>query len=450
MIRSLRARLMLGATALAVVFILALLPVLKGAVRNTLENVIEQRLAADAATLISAARIDGGRLAMPELLPDEEFNLLDSKLLGYIFDREGQLVWRSPSSGDEDLDYRPRYDGQGRDFSQIRDSHGTEFFVYDLEVDLLRGQAAAYSIVTMQPASEYQAMLDGVGRQLWLWLGGALLVLLGLLWLGLGWGFGTLRGLRQELDEVESGQRERLSREHPSELLRLTDSLNRLLTSEQRQRQRYRDSLGDLAHSLKTPLAVLQGVGEVLGAAPGNREQAQVLRNQVERMSQQVNYQLQRASLRKSGLVRHREPLAAALDTLCGALGKVYRDKPVQIERDFAATLQVPMERGALLELLGNLLENAYRLCLGQIRVSARLTAAGCELCVEDDGPGIPADQRARILQRGERLDAQHPGQGIGTAVVVDILDSYDGQLQLEESVLGGACFRMYLPTPAL
>ncbi|WP_043309244.1 ATP-binding protein [Pseudomonas sp. ML96] len=446
MIRSLRVRLMFGATALAVVFILALLPVLKGVVRNALEGVIEQRLAADAATLISAARIDGGQLAMPARLPDEEFNLLDSKLLGYIFDRDGNLVWRSPSSGDESLDYQPRYDGQGHEFSQVHDARGNEFFVYDLEVDLLRGQAAAYSIVTMQPASEYQAVLDGVGRQLWLWLGGALLVLLGLLWLGLGWGFGTLRGLRHELDEVESGQRERLSREHPLELLRLTDSLNHLLEGERRQRERYRDSLGDLAHSLKTPLAVLQGVGETLAMNPGSREQAQVLGNQVERMSQQVSYQLQRASLRKSGLVRHREPFGAALDTLCGALDKVYRDKRVQVIRDFPANLQVPMERDALLELLGNLLENAYRLCLGQVRVSARQDAQGYELVVEDDGPGVPANQRERILKRGERLDSQHPGQGIGTAVVVDILDSYDGQLQLEDSALGGACFRMRLP----
>src|SRR5690606_33658008 len=175
-----------------------------------------------------------------------------------------------------------------------------------------RGQAAAYSIVTMQPASEYQAMLDGLGRQLRLWLGGALLLLLGLLWLGLSWGFGALRALSRELDEVESGQRDHLSGEHPSELLRLTGSLNRLLDSERRQRERYRDSLGDLAHSLKTPLAVLQGVAEGIG----EREQAQVLQTQVERMSQQVDYQLQRASLRKSGLVRHREPLGQVLDTL--------------------------------------------------------------------------------------------------------------------------------------
>lgn len=442
MIRSLRVRLMLGAAALAVLFMAALLPLVQGAFRNALENVIEQRLAADAATLISSARIDGGRLSMPARLPDEEFNLLESRLLGFIYDREGRELWRSPSTADEQIDYRPRYDGEGHDFVRQRDGRGEEFFVYDLEVDLLRGEAAAYSIVTMQPASEYQAMLDGLGRQLRLWLGGALLVLLGLLWLGLTWGFGTLRGLSRELDEVEGGNRDHLSREHPSELLRLTDSLNRLLDGERRQRERYRDSLGDLAHSLKTPLAVLQGVAEGLR----EREPAQVLQTQVERMSQQVNYQLQRASLRKSGLVRHREPLAQVLDTLCGALDKVYRDKRVQVQRDFPAELRVPMERGALFELLGNLLENAYRLCLGQIRVSARIGAEGCELVVEDDGHGIPADQRARILQRGERLDSQHPGQGIGTAVVVDILDSYDGQLQLEDSSLGGACFRMRLP----
>jgi two-component system sensor histidine kinase PhoQ len=442
MIRSLRSRLMLGAAALAVLFMLALLPVLQGAFRSALENVIEQRLAADAATLISAARIDGGRLAMPERLPDEEFNLLDSKLLGLIYDRDGREVWRSPSTRDEQISYQPRYDGTHHDFTRLRDSNGSEFFVYDLEVDLLRGQAAAYSIVTMQPASEYQSMLDGLSRQLRLWLGGALLVLLGLLWLGLGWGFASLRDLRRELDDVEAGNRDHLSREHPQELLRLTDSLNRLLDGERRQRERYRDSLGDLAHSLKTPLAVLQGVAEGLT----EREQARVLQTQVERMSQQVGYQLQRASLRKSGLVRHREPLGPTLDTLCGALDKVYRDKRVQVQRDFPAELRVPMERGALFELLGNLLENAYRLCLGQIRVGARLGAEGCELVVEDDGPGVPADQRERILKRGERLDSQHPGQGIGTAVVVDILDSYEGHLQLEDSELGGACFRMRLP----
>jgi two-component system sensor histidine kinase PhoQ len=102
------------------------------------------------------------------------------------------------------------------------------------------------------------------------------------------------------------------------------------------------------------------------------------------------------------------------------------------------------MEQGALLEMLGNLLENAYRLCLGRIRISLHASLSGDELCVEDDGPGVPESQRARILERGERLDRQNPGQGIGLAVVKDIIESYNARLTLEDSPLGGAAFRIH------
>lgn len=446
MMRSLRVRLMIGAATLAVLFMLALLPALQRAFSIALENAIQQRLAADIATLVSSAQIDGDRLSMPEHLAVEDFNLPESKLLGFIYDRSGQLVWRSSSAQDESVSYRPQYTGTLDVFTRTRDELGHEFFVYDVEIDLLGGKQAAYSIVTMQPVSAFRELVQGFREQLYLWLGGALLVLLGMLWLGLGWGFRSMRGLRDELDQIESGERQRLSDDHPQEMLRLTDSLNRLLDSERTQRERYRNSLADLAHSLKTPLAVLQGVSETLDQQAGNREQVLVLQSQIERMSQQIGYQLQRASLRKSGLIRHREQLAPLLDTLAGALDKVYRDKRVVLERDYPERLSLPLEKGALLELLGNLLENAYRLCLGRVRIGARQLGAGCELVVEDDGPGIPPDQRQRILRRGERLDAQHPGQGIGTAVVMDILDSYGGTLELDDSELGGACFRIRLP----
>ncbi|WP_437883043.1 ATP-binding protein [Pseudomonas sp. LRF_L74] len=441
MIRSLRIRLMLGAAALAVLFMLALLPALQHAFSIALEDTIEQRLAADVATLVSAARTDGAHLIMPQRLPVEAFNLPEARLLGYIYDQNGRLVWRSTSASDERIDYQPRYDGRGNEFKRARDSAGEEFFVFDVEIKLLQGKEAAYSIVTMQPVSEFHALLQGFREQLYLWLGGALLVLLGLLWTGLTWGFRALRRVRWELDQIEAGTGTRLSDEHPSELLRLTGSLNRLLESEQRQRERYRDSLGDLAHSLKTPLAVLQGVSETLAGQPGNEEPVRVLQGQIERMSQQVDYQLQRASLRKSGLVRHREPLAPLLDTLCDALDKVYRDKRVHVQRELAAGFSLPVERGALLELLGNLLENAYRLCLRQVCITGRYEAGQCELWIEDDGPGVPAHRRADILRRGERLDNQHPGQGIGLAVACDIVESYDGSLSLDDSHLGGARF---------
>ncbi len=444
-VSSLRLRLMFGYTVIAVLFMLALLPALRGAFLIALEKSVEKRLAADTGALISAARTDDGKLRMPSKLPDEEFDLPDAQLLGFIYDREGHLVWQSPSTRDISVSYLPRYDGSGDELLRTVDRQGREFYIYDVEIKLLRGQDAAFSIVTMQPASETQALYDDFMKQLYLWLGCALLLLLGLLWFGLTWGFRSLRGLREELDDVESGARERLSDEHPRELLRLTGSLNRLLDSERQQRERYRHSLDDLAHSLKTPLSVLQGATEVIAAKPENREQVHILQAQIERMSQQIGYQLQRASLRKSGLVRHRVLLAKVVDNLCDALDKVYRDKQVDVQRQFDAWLEIPMERAALLELLGNLLENAYRLCLGQVRISAAIADGACHLCVEDDGPGVPVDQRERILRRGERLDAQHAGQGIGTAVVKDIIESYDGELFLEDSELGGAAFHVRL-----
>ncbi len=442
---SLRLRLMLGSTVIAVLFMAALLPTLQGAFLIALEKSVEKRLAADTGALISAARTDDGKLRMPSKLPDEEFDLPDAQLLGFIYDRDGKLLWQSPSTRDISLSYLPSYDGRGDELLRVEDRQGREFYLYDVEIKLLRGQSAAFSIVTLQPASDTLTLYRDFTKQLYLWLGGALLLLLGLLWFGLTWGFRSLRGLREELDEVEGGLRERLSDEHPRELLRLTGSLNRLLDSERQQRERYRHSLDDLAHSLKTPLSVLQGAAEVIATRPENREQSQILQGQIERMSQQIGYQLQRASLRKSGLVRHRVPLAGVVDNLCDALDKVYRGKQVSVQRQFDTWLEIPMERAALLELLGNLLENAYRLCLGQVRISARIDGGNCELCVEDDGPGVPVDQRERILRRGERLDTQHPGQGIGTAVVKDIIESYEGELFLEESELGGAAFRVHI-----
>ena len=446
MIRSLRLRLMLAATTLAVLFMLALLPAMQGAFSLALEDSIEQRLASDVTTLISAARIENKQLMMPSQLPDERFNLADSRLLGYIYDREGQLVWRSRATQDEHINYKPRYDGRGNEFARIREADGQEFFVYDVEVKLLGGKSAAFSIVALQPVREYQQTLEGLRENLYLGFGAALLVLLALLWIGLTWGLRALRRLSQELDQIESGDLESLSEEHPRELLRLTGSLNRLLRSEREQRSRYRDSLDDLAHSLKTPLAVLQGVSEDMAQRPEEREQARVLQTQIERMSQQISYQLQRASLRKSGLVRHQVQLQPVLKSLCDTLDKVYRDKRVRTSFDLPQSCYVPIEQGALLEMLGNLLENAYRLCLGEVRISLRQTRASIEVCVEDDGPGVPEDQRARILQRGERLDRQHPGQGIGLAVVKDIIESYGAQLTLGDSTLGGAAFRIHFP----
>jgi two-component system sensor histidine kinase PhoQ len=436
---------MLAAAVLAILFMLAMLPALQKAFSLALRESIEQRLASDVTTLISAARLEDDRLQMPSLLPDEQFNLPDSRLMGYVYDRSGHKVWSSRAALGEAIDYTPRYDGEGTVFSRVHQADGGEFFVYDVEVKLLGGRSAAYSFVAIQPVREYQQTLSGLRWQLSTGFGLAVVFLLLLLWGGMTWSLQALRHLSLELDQIESGKRGSLSDQHPRELLRLTDSLNRLLDSERQQRGRYRDSLDDLAHSLKTPLAVLQGISETLAQRSRESESARILQNQIERMSQQIGYQLQRASLRKSGLVRHQVLLAPLLDSLCNTLDKVYRDKAVTPILDVPGPARVPMEQGALLEVLGNLLENAYRLCVAQVRVRLVILDDYLELWIEDDGPGVPADQRERILQRGERLDRQNPGQGIGLAVVKDIIESYGAQLTLGASSLGGAAFRVRL-----
>lgn len=446
MMRSLRSRLVLSAAVFAALVILALVPALQSVFDRTLEEVVQQRLAADASTLIGAASVVDGRLEMPERMPDEEFNLPEAKLLGYVHDAEGRVIWHSRSTAYQELHYLPFYSGNRVEFLRIRDRTGSEYYVYDVEVQLSEHELPL-SFVTMLPVSEFAPLQRDFTQRLRLWLGGGLLLLLALLWLALSWSLRSLKGVRRELQEIESGSRDRLSDQHPYELTRLTRSLNGLLDSERLQQTRYRDSLADLAHSLKTPLAVLQTVADNLRGTPDGGEQARVLQDQIERMSQQIDYQLQRASLRRSGLVRHRAALQPVVNRLTAALGKVYRDKTVHLETQIPRGTTLPMEEEALLELLGNLLENAYRLCLSRIRISARALPEGLELVVEDDGAGVPEDQRLRVIGRGERLDTSHPGQGIGLAVVQDIIESYQGRLSLGDSSLGGAAFRVWLPS---
>ncbi len=157
MIRSLRVRLMLAATTLAILFMLALLPAMQGAFSLALQDAIEQRLASDVTTLISAARVDSN------------------------------------------------------EFAKIREDNGNEFFVYDVEVKLLGGKSAAYSFVALQPMREYKMTLAGLREKLYLGFGAALSVLLLLLWIGLTWGLRALRRLSQELDAIESGDLQSLS-----------------------------------------------------------------------------------------------------------------------------------------------------------------------------------------------------------------------------------------------
>jgi two-component system sensor histidine kinase PhoQ len=262
------------------------------------------------------------------------------------------------------------------------------------------------------------------------------------------------RGLRPigrlegEIAAVEAGAARSLGTGYPRELAGVAASLNALLASERERIARHRTTLGDIAHSLKTPLAVIRGALEAQPAAT-----AEVLRSQVARMNDIVERELRRAAA-TGGQVVGAAPVEVAdvVQELRATLLRVHGRRDIAIRIDVPAGLQFLGERADLLEALGNLMDNACKWCRSDIVVSARLDAGvpGARLrlaiVVEDDGAGLPE----RILEdgpaRGRRADEAVPGHGIGLAMVADTARLYGGALSFGASASGGARVQLSLP----
>lgn len=447
MLRSFRVRLLLCSAILLAIFLALLLPIMREAFDQAVRQFSNVRLEEEANALITAATVVDGELTMPDTLQD--LSLKDTGRngrLGYFYTPQGDLVWPSSKSSDKNLSSQTQelsLTANKADFRLSTDSLGRRYYVYDKEVNL---GGPDLSVITMEPVTEYDILRTGFLRRFELWLILALLCLLGLLAVGLNWSLKPLRRLEHELDDIESGKCEQLNENVPSEIRRLTRSLNRMLTTERMQRDRYQDTLGDLAHSLKTPLTVLQNTFEEIEDKQCNQQQLKVMQAQVDRMRQQIGYQLQRATQRKGALIGQQISLRPLFDSLTATLNKVYADKQIEVDIELSYSLKVHAEEAALLELFGNLLENAYRLCLTRIKIVGTMRNNEVFVEIEDDGPGVPLSKRKTVLQRGVRGDSLNPGQGIGLAVVQDILEGYQGYLEIDDSSLGGACFRVHFP----
>jgi len=238
-----------------------------------------------------------------------------------------------------------------------------------------------------------------------------------------------------ELRAIERGTQAEIRGHYPDELVPLTDGLNEMIVSERNRQVRYRNALGDLAHSVKTPLAVMNGVVED-PAMPENARRS--LREQLAVMRQITDYQLRKAST--AGRRSLSEPIA--LDPIAAkltqALVKVYADRNIRFELDINDDLRLRADSNDLFELVGNLLDNACKYGGGRIRLSAWRDRAYSVIRVDDDGPGFPDDAIA-LLQRGMRADMQKPGQGIGLAAAREMSEAYEGNVELGRSEdLGG------------
>lgn len=434
---SLKRRLLLAAAAVLAVFVVSTGVALDRAFIAAAGQAEQDKLRGLVYALLGAVNITSKQVSLNlAQLGDPRLQQPGSGLYALITDAGGRVLWRSPSL----LDAPPHPAGlpAAGQWSYGRSAlGGTPVFRLGFGVRwTAESGGARYDFVVYEDTHGYQEQLDGYRRTLGFWLGGAAALLLGALLGVLQWGLRPLRAVSAELERIERGEEERLQGEHPRELRPLVNGLNALLAHERARRERTRHALDDLAHSLKTPLAVLRGLREDEGL--GGRA-ATTVAEQVGRMDQIVAFQLERAvGTGPQGLLPPL-PLAPTVERLLPALERVYAARGIHLRADLPQELTARIDEHQLMELAGNLLDNAAKWARVRVRLSARRDAEGLLLRVEDDGPGFaPADAQS-LLARGMRADARNPGQGIGLAVVAQIAEDYGGGVDIGRSELGGA-----------
>lgn len=281
--------------------------------------------------------------------------------------------------------------------------------------------------------------------RVWSWFTYALianlLLVIPLLWGAARWSLLPIAALAKEVRELEKHSRKQLNPDTSRELSSLVRNLNGLVKSERERYNKYRTTLTDLTHSLKTPLAVLQSTLRLMRSHKLSMEDAEpIMLEQISRISQQTGYFLHRASMRSTTALLGREIHAVAplLDSLISALNKVYQRKGVDITLDISPEVLFIGDKNDFMEVMGNVLDNACKYCLEFVEVTARIDRDALWLMVDDDGPGIPESKRPLIFDRGQRIDTLRPGQGVGLSVVQEIINQYDGNIIIEESILGG------------
>lgn len=391
-------------------------------------------------SLMGAVDVEQGRLSFVQGLPEPRLTQPESGLYAKISNEFGEEIWRSPSTVTSNIEFPDTPSSLGT-FAFGRAQQPVPLFfmskvVFWEDVD----SSVVFSVATNQ--QPFLESIDQFRRSLWLGLGAATLLFIVAQLLALRWGLLPLRTMAGEVQALEAGERERLSGSYPKELTGLAKNLDRFVAHEQRSRTRYRNALEDLAHSLKTPLAVVRNA--LLDVQPDRG----LLAEQLDRMETTVTHQLTKASATGPVVVGKFVALDALIERLVRALQTAYVERGIQVELKVTERVSARGDERDFLEILGNLLENAFKYTDSRVRVSVyeSMDESGTCVDVEDDGPGIPVNQREEVLGRGRRLDEIESGQGIGLAVVAELVSLYQGRLNFEDSMLGGAKVRVWFP----
>lgn len=258
-------------------------------------------------------------------------------------------------------------------------------------------------------------------------------------------GLSSLVGVKKDISRLKSGDVRQLSSTNTSEIEPLVTEINYLVQNMELRLQRSRNAVGNLAHAAKTPLTVIDRHVDVL--LEDGVKQGEAIKEQSARLREMIERELTRARIAGAALPGQRIYIGEELEKLTRTLKAIYREKALVFKLDISAKSYFPGERDDLVELMGNLLDNASKWAESEVRIKAHMDDHCLELIVEDDGPGIPAEARERLLNRGERLDESTTGHGLGMSIITEIVRQYQGRLMLDSSdLLGGLEVQVMLP----
>jgi two-component system sensor histidine kinase PhoQ len=447
MTRALGGRLLIAQCVLLALFFGATMIALDNAYRRALERGVRERMAVQALGLMASADLDAtGHLVLPALLPDPAYNQTASGSYGMVADAAGNVVWRSASMLGLTLPPPAAPPLGERRFRADARLGGQPAFLLTIAVDW--EDAGVYRFTVAESQTSHALQVARFRTLLGSWFGAVALLFVALQALLLRHLLRPLRQVAEDVRAIELGRAEHLAGRYPAELDALVAGLNALVHNERARLLRYRNSLGDLAHSLKTPLAVIRRALEEGEAAP-----RQAIAEQVQRLDELVEYQLQRAATAGGttfGAAIEVKPQATRIVT---TLAKVHAARGIGFELAVDPAAHFHGDAGDLLELLGNLGDNAAKHARSKVLIGAvPLPGAagarpGLRLLVADDGPGFPGSDRETLLQRGVRGDSVTPGHGIGLAIVHDLVVLKGGRMTLGRSDLGGAEVVVELPS---
>ncbi|HUF71263.1 MAG TPA: ATP-binding protein [Gammaproteobacteria bacterium] len=447
--QSLRARVLLWVSVALIVLFAITIVGLAVIFQRSSELALRDALQVQLLGLIAAAEeSEDGELSLPDD-PGLDLSLTvpESGVYGVIWDADGVPIWRSASWVGREW-FVTQWPIPGERIYLTIDEGGLlelEALLMGIRWDFHDGSSLPYTFGIALAREPYLAREAAFRRNLIGWFAVVTVTMLIVLTIVLRYALKPLRRLVHEVGEIETGRRQVVTERLPSELTGLARNLNFLIDSERRRSIRYRNTLDDLAHSLKTPLASIRALLTDRGV--DDEAKMRALDREVSRMDQRIGYQLRRArATGGTGLGLAPVALGPIVEDIVDTLDKVYRDKQVSCEFDIEAGARYQGDPGDLNEILGNLIDNAYKYCRKRVLVEVKSSVERVEIVIHDDGPGLPEDAEEAVIERGARADESIPGEGIGLAVVAETAELYQGSVRLGTSPLGGTAVRVILP----